>query len=202
MVLFLSKILSSVIQIFLFSIIPFLWWFFTAKKKEKFTKWIGLKAISGNKNKCAVATVMLALVFIFSGILTLYLIKDVETAVSEFSGLGANAIPAIVIYAAFNTALPEELLFRGFLLKRLCKRFGFIFANCFQSILFGLLHGALLFAAAGPDKAVIIVLLTGFIAWFMGCINEKYADGSILPGIIIHAVSNVFSGICTAFSLI
>ncbi len=202
MVLFLSKLISSALQIVLFAIIPFLWWLVTARKKVKFTKWIGLKSVSGNKSKCAVATVMLALAFIFSGILTLYLIKDVKTAISEFSGLGVYAIPAVIVYAALNTALPEELLFRGFFLKRLKDKFGFIFANCFQSMLFGLLHGVLLFASAGPDKAVIIIILTGFNAWFMGYINEKYAEGSILPSIIIHAVSNLFSGICAAFSLI
>ena len=47
------------------------------------------------------------------------MIKGIETATSEFTGLGIMAIPAIVVYAAFNTAFPEELLFRGFLLKRL-----------------------------------------------------------------------------------
>jgi hypothetical protein len=33
----------------------------------------------------------------------------------------------------------------------------------------------------------------------MGYVNEKKAGGSILPGWGIHAVANIFSGICSAF---
>lgn len=54
----------------------------------------------------------------------------------------------------------------------------------------------------GILKAVLIILFTGVIGWIMGYINEKKADGSILPGWMIHALSNIFSGICAAFQLI
>jgi len=36
----------------------------------------------------------------------------------------------------------------------------------------------------------------------MGYINEKKADGSILPSWSIHAIANIFSGVCSAFLLI
>ena len=39
----LNEIVSSIIQILLFSIVPFVWWLITAKKKESFYVWIGLK---------------------------------------------------------------------------------------------------------------------------------------------------------------
>lgn len=109
-----------------------------------------------------------------------------ETATSEFTGLGAAALPAIVVYAAFNTAFPEELLFRGFLLKRLSNKFGFHVANFIQAFLFGLLHGVMFFTLAGVVKAVLIIAFTGAIAWFMGYVNEKCANGSIIPSWIIH----------------
>ena len=101
------------------------------------------------------------------------MIRDVEIATSEFAGLGIKAIPAIVIYAAFNTAFPEELLFRGFLLKRMANMFGFSIANLIQALLFGLLHGVIFFLLVGVIKAILIIAFTGCIAWFMGYINEK-----------------------------
>ncbi|MBQ8194382.1 MAG: CPBP family intramembrane metalloprotease [Oscillospiraceae bacterium] len=201
MILFANKVLSSIIQIILFTIIPFIWWLITARKKQKFTEWIGLKKIKGGK-KTLISVIFVAIAFLASGILTLHLIKDIETATSEFAGLGVAAIPAIIVYATFNTAFPEELLFRGFLLKRLANKFGFNTANFIQALLFGLLHGAMFLSLAGILKAVLIIIFTGGVAWFMGYINEKNSDGSIIPSWIIHTVSNLFSGICAAFSII
>ena len=196
-----SKIVSGILQIVLFSVIPFVWWFITARKHEKFSSWIGLKRIDGGK-KTFVAILMLSVAFVLSGVITLYLIRDIETATSEFAGLGATAIPAIVIYAFFNTAFSEELLFRGFLLKRLANKFGFNIANLIQAFLFGLVHGVMFFSLVGVVKAIFIIVFTGTIAWFMGYINEKRSNGSIIPSWLIHGISNLFSGICAAFSII
>lgn len=151
--------------------------------------------------KTLMATLLVAVAFLFAGVLTLYAIGNVKTATSEFAGLGGVAIPAIIIYAAFNTAFPEELLFRGFLLKRLENKLGFNIANAIQALLFSLLHGAMFFSLVGVIKAILIIAFTGVIAWFMGYINEKYSNGSIIPSWIIHTISNLFSGICSAFML-
>lgn len=152
--------------------------------------------------KTVIATILVSAAFLASGVLTLYVVRGMETATSEFTGLGAAALPAIVVYAAFNTAFPEELLFRGFLLKRLSNKFGFNVANFIQALLFGLLHGVMFFTLAGVVKAVLIIAFTGAIAWFMGYVNEKCANASIIPSWIIHSVSNLFSGICAAFLII
>lgn len=199
--LFINKVISSILQIILFAIIPFIWWCITARKQQSFTKWIGLKKIEGGR-KTVIATILVSVAFLASGVLTLYVVRGMETATSEFTGLGAAALPAIVVYAAFNTAFPEELLFRGFLLKRLSNKFGFHVANFIQAFLFGLLHGVMFFSLAGAVKAVLIIAFTGAIAWFMGYVNEKCANGSIIPSWIIHTVSNLFSGICAAFLII
>ncbi len=124
-----------------------------------------------------------------------------ETATSDFSGLGAAAIPAILIYAILNTALSEEILFRGFLLKRISNKIGFTVGNIIQATLFGLLHGVMFYSAVGIVKALIVIVFTGGIGWCMGYTNEKTAGGSILPSWCIHALANVFSGICSAFLL-
>ena len=169
MELFISKLISSVVQIILFSLIPFLWWLVTARKKEK--------------------------------LFMLYSMKGVEMATSDFAGLEVNALPAILVYAIFNTALPEEIVFRGFLLKRISNKFGFTLGNITQGVLFGLLHGVMFFSSVGAVKAVIIIAFTGIIGVFMGYANEKKAGGSIIPGWCIHAMANIFSGACAAFSL-
>lgn len=199
--LFINKTVSSILQIILFAIIPFIWWFATARKQQKFSQWIGLKKIDGGK-KTIVAIIVLSVAFLISGALTLYALRDIDTATSGFEGLGVSAIPAIVVYATFNTAFPEELLFRGFLLKRLANKFGFNIANLTQALLFGLLHGVMFFSLVGVIKAILIIVFTSVIAWFMGYVNEKRSNGSIVPSWIIHTISNLFSGICAAFLII
>ena len=198
-----SKIISSIIEIILISFLPFIWWLISAKKKESFFNWIGLKKIDNkNKKSTLINTIVISLVFMTVSILTLYLIKDIETATSEFKGLGISALLPALIYAIFNTSLPEEIFFRGFLLKRLSNKFGFRIANLIQSIIFGLLHGIMFFSLVGVVKAIIIILFTGIVAYAMGYVNEKKSNGSILPSWFIHALSNIFASIIAMFSII
>ena len=200
--LLIERISSSIMQILLFTLIPCIWWCITARKKKNFFQWIGLKQISSPKeNKTALWIVGTSIIFLSVSVFILYTIRNTETATSKFSGLGIKALPAILIYAVFNTSLPEEILFRGFLLKRLSNKFGFSTGNIIQSILFGLIHGVMFFKLTGIFQAILIIAFTGGVAWCIGYVNEKKADGSILSGWYIHAIANIFSGVCSAFLL-
>lgn len=202
-VMLVNKIISSIMQIILFSLIPLIWWLITARKKESFFKWIGLKKIEKeNKKSSAVNMLVIAIGYLIVSFITIYLIKDIETATSEFDGMGISALLPALIYAIFNTSLPEEILFRGFLLKRIANQFGYMTANIIQSMIFGLLHGLMFFNVLGAVKTIIIIFFTGISAFAMGYINEKKANGSILPSWFIHALSNIFASIVAMFSLI
>lgn len=199
MQLLVSELLSSVIQTIIFSLVPFIWWLVTARKKEGFFKWIGFKKFDPGKSYRNYIWILCTIVvFWLAGMVELYSLNDVATASSVFYGLGVRALPAIIIYAVFHTSLSEEILFRGFLLKRLSNKFGFLIGNTVQSLLFGLLHGVLLFSETGMIRAILLIIFTGSIAWTMGYINEKKTDGSIYPSWIIHGVTNIISGLCSA----
>lgn len=201
--LLMKKLTNSIIQIIIFSIIPFLWWLITSRKKMNFFEWIGLKKVNNIKENKLFAWIFSVLVlFLIISVFILYSLKNVNVASSEFTELGIKSLPSILIYAIFNTSLPEEILFRGFLLKRIGNKFGFIVSNGIQSLLFGCIHGIMFFSAIGILKSMLIILFTGIIGWIMGYINEKKANGSILPSWFIHAVANIFSGIFYAFQLI
>ncbi|MDE5804482.1 MAG: CPBP family intramembrane metalloprotease [Lachnospiraceae bacterium] len=198
-----NKIISSIVEIVLIGLVPFIWWLVTARKKEKFIKWIGIKGIEKENQKAAwISTLVIALLFIPVSVYTIYIIKDIETATSEFKGLGISALLPALIYAVFNTSLPEEIFFRGFLLKRLSNKVGYRIANLVQSMIFGLLHGIMFFSLVGIVKAIIVILFTGAIAFAMGYVNEKKANGSILPSWFIHALSNIFASVIAMFSII
>ena len=200
MSLTINKIISSLLQIIIFSLIPFFFWYFSARKKERFRKWIGLKKIKGSK-KTALAIIIVTTFYLLISLILLNSLKNIENATTEFQGLRFAALPAIFIYAVFNTSFPEEVLFRGFILKRLASKLGFTKANFIQGILFGLLHGVMFFPLVGNLKSILIILMTGFIALAMGYINEKLSGGSIIPSWIIHAISNLIAGIYIAFCI-
>lgn len=197
-----SMLTGSIIQVAIFAFIPFIWWLITARKKMNFFKWIGLKKIDNAKdNKTALWTVVVAALFLVLSVFILSSLKGVEMATSEFAGLGVKVIPTVLIYAICKTALAEEIVFRGFLLKRIANRFGFAAGNLIQAVIFGVMHGIMFFSVTSPVKAALITVFTGAIGWAMGFINEKKAGGSLIPGWTIHACANIFSGLCAAFAL-
>src|SRR5690606_6806380 len=106
---------------------------------------------------------------------------------AEARGVAAMLFVA-VFQAAVTTALSEEILFRGFLAKRLVSRLGFGAGNTLQALVFGAVHGVLLTGTAtetsGPSPAVwaAVVLLPAVQGWLMGWLNERLAGGSIVPG--------------------
>lgn len=174
-----NQVLSSILQLALFTLIPFVWYALCLKKCSGFFQWIGLKRPLEFDRTLLGFIVFTIVAFIVVSIGILYSLKGVDTATSKFSGMGVIGLPSALIYAFITTALSEEILFRGFLLKRLSNKFGFYIGNIVQSILFGLLHGVMFFSLINLIQVVLIIAFTGLIAWCMGYANEKKAGGSI-----------------------
>lgn len=200
----LQDLITAVLQVLVFSLIPFIWWLITARKEMNFFHWIGLKKprIENPRN------FILALVLYFAGSLVLFWLLKVflaelagneSVAANRFAGMGLSGLAPALIYAFIQTGLAEEILFRGFLGKRLGNKFGFNAGNIIQALLFGLMHGVLFFAIVGPVKALIIILITGFVGWTLGYINEKQAGGSIVPSWLLHGLSNLISALAVMF---
>ena len=198
----LQRIISAFIQILFIILLPSIWWFLTVRGKVPFTEWIGLKSIKRVKDSDLMSWIIGGfLLFTTFYMFVFPLTPSIETATSAFSGMGYKALPSILIYSILQTSLPEELLFRGFLLKRLVNHMPFFFSNTIQAIAFGLLHGILFASLVSIKITLFITLFTGVIAAYLGFVNEKKAGGSILTSWIIHALANIFSGIVAAFSL-
>lgn len=197
-----NEIIGSIVQALVFMLIPFIWWLITARKKEGFIKWIGLNEI---KHKGSIiATILLSVaVFLIYGLATGFftgLFSDTITAAgSQFAGKGSAYIPAAISYGFIRTAFSEEVIFRGFLLKRIANRFGFAAGNTIQALLFGLMHGIPFGLVSGNFLcAVIFTLLPACAGFYMGWVNEKRCGGSILPSWFMHGVTNL---IVTCMSL-
>ncbi len=203
MTLFMSKLMSGILELLIVSFLPFITWVIWSRKKVGFFDWIGLKKVESQKKRQLLLTILgISLLFLLFSIVVFSWFDSSKTATADFSGKGIGALPAILVYAFLGTALPEEIFFRGFLLKRLQGKLGFLGANLVQSLLFGLIHALMFIQLIGDLKAMAIFAFISLIAFVLGAINEQQANGSILPSVLTHTLSNTITGLLFALSLI
>ena len=110
--------------------------------------------------------------------------------------MGYGYIPAAFAYGLIRTGLSEEILFRGFILKRIQNKFGFIAGNVIQALAFGLMHGVPFgLATHNIGVTVLLTLLPGALGFYMGWLNEKKFSGSIIPSWLVHSIVNTITTI-------
>lgn len=198
-----NLVISTVTQIILFSIIPFIWWAISGRRQGSFFKWIGIKRpVVENKKKyllCFLLTILL-LSFLSFVIVPLF-IDSSNLATSQFEGQGISALIPALVYAFLQTGFSEELFFRGFLTKILVDKLGFRIGNAIQGLLFGLMHGAMFISLTGIIGAIIIIIITAIAGWLMGWINEKQSDGSIVSSWLMHGCANTLSSIISLYNI-
>ena len=193
--MFVNEFIGALVQLLLFSLIPFIFWLIFGRKKENFFKWIGLKKIKHQGKPWVTLCAIVAATGLYIGITIAvlgFLPEGVTTAGSDFAGKGFIAFPAVLAYGFIRTGLSEEVVFRGFLLKRFAEKFGFVAGNTIQAVLFGLMHGVPFgLATHNIPVAIVMTLLPGAFGWFQGWMNEKRFGGSIVPSWLLHGTINV-----------
>ena len=189
--MFLNQLLNAIIQVLLFSLVPLLWWLVTARKKVAFFDWLGLRWPKNVNTRTLWGSIVLVMVVCFViGEVAVWARGDVDAAESAYQGMGLGALPTVLVYAFLQTGLSEEILFRGFLLKRLMAKWGFVVANIVQALIFGALHLTMVWGQVGFLAGMVIVIYPMIPAVLMSILNEKKADGSILPSWLVHGTIN------------
>ena len=202
-----NEIISAILQILVFTLIPFVFFLISHRTAKGFFEYIGFKAPPKKAVLIAVAT---SLIFLAGGI-TLALVSEQvrEVLINPPSitgkiremGLQPASVFILLLIAWFKTSLSEEILFRGFIAKRLVDWFGFQTGNILQAVVFALLHLLLFWALskAGLAFLLFIFFFSGTAGYIVEWINEKYGEGSIIPGWIAHALGNTISYLVIAF---
>lgn len=196
--------MNSIVQLVLFSVIPLSWWLIKVRKKEGFFHWIGLKkpVLERNKKQFYLIFLLVSVLFLATSFIVPLLVQTNDLATSQFEGKNVSTFIGILIYSFIQTGLSEEILFRGFLGKRLISKFGFTIGNLAQAILFGGLHGLLVFSSTGLVETILVMFYTGSIGFVMGWMNEKKAGGSIVPSWLLHSISNLSMALLLLFNII
>lgn len=125
----LNQIISAVLQLLIFLSIPFVWYLLTQKRTTGFFKWLGFKTAPTPPLKIMFYIFVGFLVVLFLPYLWLYRSGNLNYqgfTVDAFrqTGWSIETFTVILIWAVVQTSLSEEILFRGFLCKRLCHKWG------------------------------------------------------------------------------
>ena len=198
----LNELIGAVVQVLFFLLIPLAVWYAAARKKESFFSWIGLKKpVCKNKAITILSAIGMTLLYIAAMNASVKILPDGVTAAgSQFAESGLKALPAVFFYAFVRTALAEEILFRGFVLKFIQKKAGFAAGNTVQALLFGLMHGIPFGLVTKSVLAfMLLTLLPGLFGWYQGWMNEKQCDGSIVPSWLLHGTINFVTAAASLF---
>ncbi|WP_026652675.1 CPBP family intramembrane glutamic endopeptidase [Butyrivibrio proteoclasticus] len=190
-----NQFINSIIQIILFSIIPFIWWLITARKKENFFSWLGLKRPAGDRKELLLFIIGGFAICEIVGMVVYNVLLKTDWNTSTFAGMGVAGLPCAIFYSYLQTALSEEIVFRGFIQKRLQSKLGFKAATIIQAALFGAIHVVMALGQINVAQGLALFLYPMLPGVVLAYINEKKADGSILPSWLIHGTLNLITQI-------
>lgn len=202
-----SELLSSLMQLAISCLIPFIFFLFRKNKEVGFLKYIGLYGASAKSilYVLAAAFVILSttigLAHVSEGMRKMMFDPHSVTGKLRLMGLTGETFLILLMIAWIKTSLSEEIFFRGFLAARLNSKFGFKAGNISQALIFGGIH-FLLFSqttSTGIGSLILIFFLTTTAALLIGYIKEKLANGSIIPGWIAHGLGNTLAYLIVAF---
>ena len=211
MQLIMSSITTTIVNLVVFSLLPIIWWFFRHRKEENFFRWIGFFKPQ-LKSRWWVLLIFAILYYFFynfdftqfvSSETLEYIENSASVSSNVFAGIGMAAILPAFIENFIANGVAEEILYRGFLCKRLCIKIGLVKGIILQAVLFGLMHN-ILYILAGLDVGlwyhILTFIFTGMGALLLGWLNEKIFNGSIIPSILLHGAGNFIASMLVAFT--
>lgn len=122
-----------------------------------------------------VATTIVVFVLVALNVPGLQLDQKQEIGFENLSSIGEYVAAFFVLVVL--APLFEEIIFRGYLQKRLRETRGVVFSIVFSSLIFAVLHFQL--------NVIISVFV---LSLFIGYLREKF--DSIWPGVMVHALRN------------
>jgi membrane protease YdiL (CAAX protease family) len=195
------------VQVLVFTAIPFFVYLLAYRRAKGFFDYIGMRR---PERRTMLYATLLTVSFVVPVLLLLFFspsIREAATAPNTVIGplrsygFSGATVALLGLKALVQTSLSEEILFRGFVAKRLISWLGFTWGNLIQALLFGSVH-LLLFIGQefSLPLAIGVVLFTGLVGWTFGYLNERVGNGSILPSWWMHGATNAITYGVLAFA--
>jgi len=207
--LFIDTLTTSIMKIFLFSLIPFIFYLFTRRTREGFLGYLGFFKPPAFGLKMGIMSAPLLIILGFSSALWpefREIMISSGPVLGEFKNSGSGIIVVISIFlaAVFKIALAEEVLFRGFLARELINRLGFASGNAIQAFLFGISHVLWFHFSPGEMEISSLFLSAIFIGnclvgYILGYLQVLAGRGSIIPNWISRSLTNLIAFLILIF---
>ena len=203
-----QEAINAALQVAVFTLIPLIVWAIFARKQEGFPRYVGLIAPTTQAMlwTLGVAIILIPVslaVFMLPGVSDMAAGSNTVAGHIREQGMSADVVGQILIVALFKTALSEEILFRGFIAKRLIRWLGFGAGNTLHAALFGAVHLLVFVIPGGPKFDPVLALavagLPAIGGWIMAWLNERVGNGSIAPSWFLHALTNAIAYPLLAF---
>ncbi|MEO9802605.1 MAG: CPBP family intramembrane glutamic endopeptidase [Reichenbachiella sp.] len=195
-----NELIGATLQILVFTLIPFLVYTIKNKSTTGFFEYIGLKRSTKKANYLAVFACLIfatpVLLLTLTSVDFKEIMFDPASITGKFRqmGFGMYSVSTLLIVALFKTSFAEEILFRGFVAKRLISVMGYQKGNMLQATLFGIIHTALFASITSNAFFLLVIFIVPSIGAYVSVyLNEKLASGSIVPGWISHGLANVLA---------
>lgn len=208
--LILNELKGALGNIIVFFLVPLIWWLIRHRKKENFFKFLGFYKPK-IEVKWWIFVLFVVLYIIFQKLdFTIFIPESEFAAVSDNENISANAFAGIGLLAIIPgliqnfvaNGICEEVLFRGFIVKRFAHHFGKLPGIIIGAVLFGLMHNTL-YLLAGIEVGfifhLVMFIFTGMAGFLLGFLNEKIYNGSIWPSVIVHGLVDFIGTIEAAF---
>lgn len=177
-------------QVAVFALVPLAWWLQAGRPDGSFLRWLGFTRVTDGREPAVLA----ACVVCGLGFFGVALIGGTGPWTS--TGTGVAVVLAVLLTAVLQTALAEEIFFRGFLLRWLSeRRTGPVVANAVQALACGVLRFAVHWLLVDRELVgcLAALLLGAGSAFLAGWLRQR--TGSLLLGWAAHGAGNLLAGL-------
>jgi membrane protease YdiL (CAAX protease family) len=195
-----QEAVNTAVQLLAVLIVAGVFYLFAGRNRGGFLQFTGLTGPTASSLKWAFGMALLVVPLT----LALFLLTPLHEAATagntiagklKAQGFGPETAAVIALVALVKTSLTEEIFFRGLIAKRLIRLLGFAAGNALHAAIFAAVHLLIFVVPGGPEfnpaVAGAIFVITGGGGWLMAWLNERRGNGSIAPGWLLHALSNV-----------
>lgn len=193
-----NDLAEAVINIVVKTMVPALWYWIQHREFgiKGFAPWIGV--FLPRRGSLRRASLILAAVFLSALFVTVAVVLSGYSGRSgEIEG-GLTPITFLLLgIFALRSGIGEEILFRGFIAKRLIGWLGFRWGNLAQALAFASIHVSMSGPGSTADRTVRVLCAFAW-GYAFGHVMEKECDGSIVPGAIAHVAYNFTASIVLA----
>lgn len=181
-------------QVAVFTLVPLAWWLNSSRPEGSFLRWLGFRGVREAGDPLVLGAAVIAMLgFLGSALL--------GRAAAPIEGSGYFAWLAIALVAIVQTALSEEIFFRGFMLGWLSgKRGGPATANLVQAVASGLVRllALWLFVEHGLAPSLAAFALGFAPALMVGWVRQR--TGSLLLPWAAHGAGNLLAAAVAVLS--